>query len=322
MYNRIQNKVKNKWIDFGFYKLQKFKGSGIIYYHGIDKDESTKYNYRFVGLKQLEEQLLGFKKYFNIISVEDFFAGKVSADRFNLVITFDDGYQNNFKYAVPLLEKHKIKATIFVTALNDTPYNILWADALDIFSQHFQHETVEFDGVKFRKNRNGRFTDLGNYIKSDSRGEYVLKGKLHEFIFSTIQDFRKSKDLDDYWKLVSDEELKQVSTSEFVKIGSHGYWHNNLGNISLDNARQELTASRKYLENVMQYEVNSIAYPDGSYTSDVLKAAYEIGFTRQLLCVASQPEHAALPYVAERDEIGPYGSANQKIYQIVKKFSK
>ena len=56
--------------------------------------------------------------------------------------------------------------------------------------------------------------------------------------------------LDDYWKLMTDDQLQEVDRSKFVHIESHSFLHNNLGNIPLDKAVEELEVSKKYLENL------------------------------------------------------------------------
>ena len=40
--------------------------------------------------------------------------------------------------------------------------------------------------------------------------------------------------------------------------------------------------SKKYLENLAQYEVGQLAYPDGSYTPTLLQSARQMGFNEQL----------------------------------------
>ena len=99
--------------------------------------------------------------------------------------------------------------------------------------------------------------------------------------------------LSDYWSLMNDEEIKKASESKFVQIGSHGYFHNNLANVSIEEASNEMRLSKNYLENLVQKEVNEIAYPDGSYSSSVINEAETLGFKHQL----------ALEYLFHEDKL-------------------
>jgi peptidoglycan/xylan/chitin deacetylase (PgdA/CDA1 family) len=65
-----------------------------------------------------EKQMAFLKKYnYNVLSLDEYFTIKKSAGTFprnSVVITFDDGYDNNYTNAFPILKKYNFPATIFV----------------------------------------------------------------------------------------------------------------------------------------------------------------------------------------------------------------
>jgi peptidoglycan/xylan/chitin deacetylase (PgdA/CDA1 family) len=79
---------------------------------------------RFVTFHDiLPEALEGFnakvrylKRRTNVVSLSDFFEGRLSADRINVVITFDDGYKSWVRAAVPVLRELELPATFFVSS--------------------------------------------------------------------------------------------------------------------------------------------------------------------------------------------------------------
>ena len=81
---------------------------------------------------------------------------------------------------------------------------------------------------------------------------------------------------------MNDRQIEETSRSPYIKIGSHSYYHNNLGTISHSNALDELSRSKKYLENLVQYDIKQLAYPDGSYTPQLVTTAKQMGFNIQL----------------------------------------
>jgi peptidoglycan/xylan/chitin deacetylase (PgdA/CDA1 family) len=109
----------------------------------------------------------------------------------------------------------------------------------------------------------------------------------------TWQRIRADKSLADLWELMSDDEIRAVGRSSCVRIGSHGYWHNNLGNLPPADAAAELQKSKRYLENLVQREVPDVAYPDGSYSRGLVPLAAELGFRDQLAVRFHFPEDAS-----------------------------
>ncbi len=288
---RISNKLRRTLVDtLSFFKLESIiiggkKVNKIIMYHGVDLHETKLFNSRFIGLDNFKKQILFLKKHTNIISLQDFFEEKFDPKKSNIAITFDDGFLNNYKYAVPFLNEQKVPTTIYVTGLNETQYDILWPDFLDI-SSYIHTENIKIEEVIYQKNTQGKYFSselnktLNEVIKLKGNYEFKLK------VFSEFENkginFKENNNYFDYWKLMSNEQLIEVDKSPYVKIESHAYWHNNLANIPLIEAEKELIDSKNYLENLLQREITELAYPDSSYSRELIKVAEKIGYKYQL----------------------------------------
>ena len=71
-----------------------------------------------VSVKTFERQMEFLKKHkYNVISLEeagDLIKNKKKIPARTLVLTFDDGYKDNYTYAFPILKKYNLPATVFI----------------------------------------------------------------------------------------------------------------------------------------------------------------------------------------------------------------
>ncbi len=259
-------------------------GNYILMYHGVSATGSTRFNRRHASVACFTNQIKFLKKYCAVISLSDFFEGKFVSGKPNFALTFDDGYLNNFANAKPILEEFKCPATFFITGLNEVGDNMLWADYVNIASVLTDKE-VEVEGEQFKKQGNTYFSKFSGKslyeVIKHQKADYSYKLKVKD-AFGKYVSFENEPAIKEYWQLMSDQQIAETSHSAFIKIGSHGYYHNNLGTIAHDKALDEVSRSKKYLENLVQYEVREIAYPDGSYTPALLTSAKQMGFNVQL----------------------------------------
>jgi peptidoglycan/xylan/chitin deacetylase (PgdA/CDA1 family) len=310
---KVRNKLHYYSIQSGFDAFRNTSGARIIMYHGIDLIENKSFNGRFIGIKNFEAQIRYFKKHFNVISLSDYASGNYKKDRFTIAITFDDGYRNNFKYAFPILEKYQVPASFYITGLNAAGENIVWADFVDIATSFISRD-VEINNVLYEK-VDGRLYNIDSgqslydVVRSDSRGGYHLKQRIMQDLLAVIKDFRNTPELKDYWELMTDDEIRLMSASKYVEIGSHGFYHNDLAPLSHETAMDEIKLSKKYLENIIQKDLYSIAYPTGSYTRLMVEDVALLGIPVQLAVNYLHKEDEEDQRIFNRFGVYPFYSA-------------
>lgn len=191
------------------------------------------------------------KSRYTIISLRDYIqAAKLGkADKLppkSLIITIDDGHRSNYDLK-PLLEKHKIPATIFLCSGIVGTKRRFW----------FRHDIGRND-IEYLKD-----------ISSEERLAFLEKS-----------GFEEKREFDDRQALSTSEITNMKDTVDFQ---SHTIFHPCLPKCSAETAQEEISQSKKDLEENYGLGVYALSYPNGDYsdreTSMARKAGYECGVT-------------------------------------------
>jgi hypothetical protein len=92
----------------------------VVYYHSVG-EKIPGWNRNFLtntNPESFEDHLVFFKQNYNIISLKDFWLiqnGYAPRVKKPLIITFDDGYADNWLWVFPLVKKYDAKITIFIS---------------------------------------------------------------------------------------------------------------------------------------------------------------------------------------------------------------
>ncbi|MCW3169846.1 polysaccharide deacetylase family protein [Chryseobacterium sp. 09-1422] len=92
--------------------LSKKESIRILMYHQVLPQSIAFKNDLIVTAENLDDQLKFIKSNYQTVFFRDLENSKSLKNK--IILTFDDGYYNNLEYLIPLLEKHQLKATIFI----------------------------------------------------------------------------------------------------------------------------------------------------------------------------------------------------------------
>lgn len=294
-------------------------GRRILVYHGLDNKGDKTLNSRFISAAEFELQVRFLSQHVQIVPLDAYFSDKFDEQRFTIAITFDDGYQNNLRYALPVLERYATHATFFLTGAAGRGAAWLWMDFLDVATR-LGPPKIYIDGRVFYKKqwRHTRYyTDAGGRKLVDwvryTPWPFVQK---METAFMEAGAWAGAEALSEYWALLSPPEIRQLASSPHVAIGVHGHTHQDLAFLPHEEACMELRNCKEVLEKMCGHTVQSLAYPFGAYTRALLDAAEAMGFTQQLAMDFLFPEDRSDPRLRERLVINPYISAENQCLAI------
>ncbi len=110
----------------------------ILMYHDLREDDDFE-NWLRVSVSDFDYQLKRLQQIGEFIGPADIYRTSESR-RLRFLITFDDGYRNNFELAVPILKKHQIPALFFISTQHMEEQLPFWSD---IIITSLQGEQVE-----------------------------------------------------------------------------------------------------------------------------------------------------------------------------------
>lgn len=245
----------------------------ILFYHGVIDEpyKDVRIQANQILFEDFREQMFFLKKYFQFISINEFYERFINHERFTgkeIVLTFDDGYKNNLKVAAPLLDELKIPFTIFVSTgiVDKESFVSTYYVRSAIFSSAV--ETLDIPSIK-RKfvlsndiNRANAEREIMNYVKT-------LNEIQVESIIDDIEnciDVAIREEIDNKFeseRMLSWSEVETLHDSG-VTIGSHCVSHCILHrNQFLEIIENQLLDSKKKVTSYLG-ECNYFAFPNGN----------------------------------------------------------
>ena len=242
-----------------------WKGKGaILVYHRVVKDEEIEEDLELgltVSCSNFEKHIKEIKSKYKICSMDEFVRNlKKKNNEFMVAITFDDGYKDNLYQALPILTKHEVPASIYVTTrfLNQE-VDIWWYELGEVIQNrteiNFQYKEKKFNFLLDNKKR--KFLAYQNLMKLFKSLKIDAQNELMEKITNT----KKRKNYSHI--CLNSEEILMLEKNPLITINSHGHNHQNLKILSDDEVKYEVIKSLEVLENLINRKVKHFAYPFG-----------------------------------------------------------
>lgn len=262
MNNSIIKKLYGVLIFFsGYYYLFSFlkkKKVTVLMYHRISKEID---NIDLSKKKKFEEQMGHLSENYNVITFDklvDCYKTKKKIPRNSVIITFDDGYKDNYEIAYPILKKYKLPATIFLTTGHINNNELFWWDkiAYIINKTKIKKFTLKEIGTFSLVNKERVIREIQEKFKKVDEGK---KDYLIDKIAKKLRvNIPKKGNTFLSWNNVREMSKNNIS------FGAHTVTHPILTRISLKQAKDEIMNSKKKIENEINKQVSVFAYPNGT----------------------------------------------------------
>jgi len=253
----------------------------VLCYHGVcaQTPDVSDPDGLHIPVRLFEEQVEWIVRHYRPISLDQVrhcCQGRAELPRSAVLLTFDDGYRNVARHALPLLRRQEVPCVIFPVAGAVESGAWLWTSE-----------------VEWQRSSTPDFGTLRSWLKAlpvSERRAWLAR----EF------PKREPRALCDY-SLAGWNELREALASGLVAIGSHGLSHEPLTTCDSGELGDELGRSRRLISERLKVEVDAVAYPNGDWSSEVVAVArdvgYRLGFTTAPRHVRESDDALALPRI-------------------------
>ncbi len=221
-----------------------------------------------VDINSFDWQMDLLSKHFNVLSLEE------GVNRLNthtlpdraVCITFDDGYQDNYKNALPILKKHTLKSIFFIASnfLND---GRMWNDS--VIESIRKLNCASLNLTKFGL---GTFDLTTDQDKVSSVKQIITKIKYlplneREKIANHIAKLAADLPND---LMMTEDQVKELR-AQGMDIGGHTKSHPILATLEPEQVIDEIADNKTFLESLLGEKIIFFAYPNGKPEIDYLK---------------------------------------------------
>lgn len=299
--------------------LRRSKGLRILAYHRIldDDPRSLAFDEALISARTetFREQMKFVRRNFDVVSFEDLHRCETEEKgwpRRALIITFDDGYRDNYINAFPILKEFHLPATVFLTTGHIGSARLFWWDRVAYLIKHTSRQSVLFADLaetafdlstaRARRHTIERVLWWLKQVQEETRNRF-LDALASELDVELPEGVAEGMHLS--W-----DEVKEMARSG-IDFGSHTISHPILSHVGESQLQSEISESKRIIEQHLGREVMAFAYPAGRRTrfndnvqSIVARCGYRYAVSYdEGAAVEGACDHLALPRIhVEADE--------------------
>jgi peptidoglycan/xylan/chitin deacetylase (PgdA/CDA1 family) len=203
--------------------------------------------------------------YFTVLSFEKFIEDSQNGKPIPpnaAIITFDDGYLDNYEFAYPVLKRYNFPATIFLISGLIGTSKVMWWDEVARLIYKTNNISFTLQGIGTIKLETPR-----DRLIAREKARSYLKSLSGEQLPVEVDKLRRqlanSSSSDDQKRVFLNwEEVKEMEKNR-ISFGAHTRSHPILTRISNAQARLEICESKSTIEQALGKPVTSFAYPNG-----------------------------------------------------------
>jgi peptidoglycan/xylan/chitin deacetylase (PgdA/CDA1 family) len=247
----------------------------LMYHRVLPKDSparSIEQPGMYVSPETLDLHLSEIKRHFELVHLDEWLRrakGGGALPRMACAITFDDGWRDNYEFAVPVLVKHAAPATVFLVSSYIGTTHRFWPNRLMelILREHSKPGSVPFP-TKLRQLIDPVLANVGqrqsiDIEKIDPIIQRALKLEEDE-VRALVEAAEGQGATETVRDTVDRKEIDDMSATGLIRFGSHSATHLRLhASTSEEQLAAEIAESQAQLQEVCNQPIDLFCYPNG-----------------------------------------------------------
>ena len=288
-----------------------------MYHYTRDLKHSRYPEIKGLDITLFKQQIDYFKNNFSVVTMEEVIDSveKKSVLPTNaLLLTFDDGYVDNYTYAFPILNDYGLQGSFFIPGKTFTEHKLLDVNKIhyilaasdinkllpDLLGRMNYYRGNEFDypdnDTLFDQYAKANRFDCKEVIFVKRILQTVLPERLRNIISSEL--FEKHLGISEEqlaFELYMTEEQIYTLRRHGMFIGIHGYDHYWLGNLNKEQMQKDISDALNAMDKFIDRKRWVMNYPYGNYNDDVLNYIADhgacLGFTTEVRIADLNVDH-------------------------------
>ena len=200
------------------------------------------------------------------------------------MITFDDGYRDNYTLAFPVLKRLGIPAIFFVPTRPVTERRLGWWDVIAYLIKRMAKPQFQWEGQRLPLGNGQRREAIRHVQRAMKLEPQERTADLLTRLSAACEVALPDQRIQD-GELMTWDQVRDVS-EHGIAIGSHTHTHRVLATLDPASQEEELRVSKEILERETGRAITSLAYPVGGYQhftretqAIAARCGYELGFS-------------------------------------------
>jgi peptidoglycan/xylan/chitin deacetylase (PgdA/CDA1 family) len=266
-------------------------GLRILAYHRV-LDRLPSEDYKFdrelisATTEEFEWQIAHIKRYYQPITFGELERRLRKGENLEnaVIVTFDDGFDDNYYKVYPILKKYDVPATIFISTDYIGGFAPFWFEWLIYMGNQLNLEKIaalaEIDWDEHWSAPEARCAILRNVKKMKNQDRLILLDQLDELLGENVSRVGYAESHPMNW-----DHVREMSDNG-IEFGSHTKSHPILSSLTKEQKIEELVGSKAIIERETGQQCIAIAYPvggrdqyDDETIQEAIKAGYRFGLT-------------------------------------------
>lgn len=268
----------------------------LMYHRVLTEDEmavTASHPAIVVKRETFAAQMEVISKRFKVLTIDQFvdhMEQNIPFENSSCLVTFDDGWRDNYAHASPILKQYGIPAVVFLPVDFIGGTRLFWQEQLTYLIVQAIWQ------VRHDPSRRNQFAELLAPLKLESildcphddprlmvmhavrKNKTFPPSMVNETVAKLESELNENSEKHQEAEGFLNWEQVALMLRQGIAFGGHGAEHRILTSVPLSEAEQEISVAKETLDNRLRVRVPTFSYPNGNWSSEVARLVEKAGF--------------------------------------------